>query len=283
MRGGGLQRGIEPDLLVGTPSGASNGYGVFIESLGMGNPQFDSEPSVRQPYGSYVGSYMARDGKASRWVVGGRSWIVRLVSRGPGRRWSLTKLILAAVGALLLFQPNLLLPLVAPLGSATGGSDRLARALPFLFGYAVIATVLLSLAIWLVFRRFGQSLFLDLPLLRFLANTGPNGDLRRLPTGPRGQAVDQAKVLSRNLVRCWYEGNGNSPEFIITGTDISAGLECLFTLVRPETYSSLLRAEWMAVQFDPDSGEVGEYRKLPGALLTASWSTDPRVSTAAVP
>ena len=264
------QRGIEPDLLVGTSSGAINGYGVFIESLGMGNPQFDSEPSVRQPYESYIASvwsYMARDGKASRWVVGGRSWIVRLVSRGPGRRWSAAGLILAAICALLLFQPNLLLPLIAQLGYATGGSDSLARALPFLFGYAVIATVLLSLAIWLLLRRFGQSLFLDLPLLRFLANTGPSGDLRRLPTGPKGQAVDQAKVLSRNLVRRWYEGNGNSPEFIITGTDISAGRECLFTLVRPETYSLLLRAEWMAVQFDSDSGEAGEYRELPGALF----------------
>ena len=82
------QRGIEPDLLVGTSSGALNGYGVFLESLGMGNPQFDSEPSVRQPYESYIASvwsYMARDGKASRWVVGRRSWIVRLVSRGAQR------------------------------------------------------------------------------------------------------------------------------------------------------------------------------------------------------
>lgn len=267
------QRGIAPDLLVGTSSGAINGYGVFLESLGMGNPQFDSEPSVRQPYESYIASvwsYMARDGKASRWVVGPRSWIVRLVSRGPGRRWSLAGMILAAVAALLLFQPTLLLPLAALFGgwgSAAGGSDSLADALPFLFGYAVIATALLSLAIWLVWRRFGQSLFLDLPLLRFLANTGPNGDLRRLPAGPKGQAIDQAKVLSRNLVRRWYEDNGSAPEFIITGTDISARRECLFTLVRPETYSLLLRAEWMAVQFDSDSGEAGDYHAQPGALF----------------
>lgn len=267
------KRGIQPDLLVGTSSGAINGYGVFLESLGMGNPQFDSEPSVRQPYESYIASawsYLARDGKASRWVVGRRSWIVRLVSRGAGRHWSIAGLILAAVVGLLLLQPNLLLPLAVQIGvpdTALGTSDSLSEALPFLFGYAVIATLLLSFAIWVVLRRFGESLFLDLPLLRFLANTGPNGDLRRHPVGPKGQAVDQARVLSRNIVRRWYERDGDAPEFIITGTDISAGHECLFTLVRPETYSLLLRGEWMAVQFDSDAGDAREYRKLSGSLF----------------
>ena len=265
------QRGIEPDLLVGTSSGALNGYGVFLESLGMGNPQFDSEASVRQPYESYIASvwsYMARDGKASRWVVGRRSWIVGLVSRGARRGWSIAGLILAAIGALLLFQPNLLLPLAALV--AEPGPDGLTGALPFLFGYALVATLVLSLVLWLVLRRFGQSLFLDLPLLGFLANTGPNGDLRRRPSGPKGQAVDQAKVLSRNIVRRWYDRGGHAPEFIITGTDISAGRECLFTLVHPETYDLLRRAEWMAVQFDSDSGAASEYRGQTEALFTRS-------------
>ena len=267
------KRGIQPDLLVGTSSGAINGYGVFLESLGMGNPQFDNEPSVKQPYESYIASawsYLARDGKASRWVVGRRSWIVRLVSRGAGRHWSIVGLILATVVGLLLLQPNLLLPLAVQIGApgtAWGTSDSLSEALPFLFAYAAIATLLLSLAIWVALRRFGESLFLDLPLLRFLANTGPNGDLRRHPVGPKGQAVDQARVLSRNIVRRWYERNGDAPEFIVTGTDISAGHECLFTLVRPETYSLLLRGEWMAVQFDSDAGDAREYRKLSGSLF----------------
>ena len=251
------QRGIEPDLLVGTSSGAINGYGVFLESLGMGNPQFDSERSVRQPYESYIASvwsYMARDSKASRWVVGRRSWIVRLVSRGARKRWSIAGLILAAVGALLLVQPNLLLPLAVLLadpGSAMGNSDSLSGALPFLFGYALVTTALLSVVLWLVLLRFGQSLFLDLPLLRFLANTGPRGDLRRYPSGPKGHAVDQAKVLSRNIVRRWYERGEHAPEFIITGTDISARRECLFTLVRPETYGLLRarRVDGSAVRF----------------------------------
>ena len=113
---------------------------------------------MHQPYESYIASvwsYMARDGKASRWVVGRRSWIVRLVSRGARRRWSLAGLILAAIGALLLFQPNLLLPLATLV--AEPGPDGLAEAVPFLFGYAVVATVALSLVLWLVLRRFGQS------------------------------------------------------------------------------------------------------------------------------
>ena len=162
-----------------------------------------------------------------------------------GHRWSLAGLILALVGALLLFQPNLLLPLVLSLAGPDtlfGGSNGTIETLSFLFGYSLIATALLSLAIGLVWRRFGQSLFLDLPLLRFLANTGPKGDLRRHLRSPKAQAVDQAKVLSKNIVRSWYDRDGDAPEFIITSTDISAGRECLFTLVRPETYNLLLRA-----------------------------------------
>ena len=77
-------------------------------------------------------------------------------------------------------------------------------------------------------------------------------------------------MLSRNIVRRWYDRDGHAPEFIITGTDISAGRECLFTLVRPETYGLLRRAEWMAVQFDSDSGAASEYRGQTEALFTRS-------------
>ncbi len=270
------RRGVKPSLLVGTSSGAVNGYGVFVEAIGMRNPQFDSEPAVRQPYGSYIASvwsYLARDGRASHWVVGRRSWIVRLASRGLGSRWNMAGLIVAAAGAVVLLQPNLLLPLAVTLSRQGAGwpswieSDSLAGALPFLFGYAVVTALLLGGGAWLLVHMFGQSLFRDSPLLRLLANTGPGGDLRHRPMAPRSQAADQAKVLSRDIVRAWYAQRDEAPEFIITGTDITVGRECLFTLVRPETYARLMRSEWMAVQFDSDAGEMQDFRSQAGALF----------------
>ena len=269
------KRGIEVGLLVGTSSGALNAYGVFLQQLGRGNPQFKGEPSVRQPYDSFlasVWSYLARDGRASRWIVGKRSWIVRLASRGlPSDRAKLW-LVLAILAAAVLVQPNLLLPLAGL--AAVAGADLpdwiLANSLaaaPVLFGRALAATLLLGVAAWLVVRAFRQSLFLDLPLFRLLANTGPDGDLRRFPRLPRGQAIDRASVLSRDLVIKWYRDRRELPEFILTGTDLTVARECLFTLVCPETYALLLRREWMTVQFDSDAKNTEEYRSEQGALF----------------
>ncbi len=270
-------RGIDIGLLVGTSSGALNGYGVFLEALGKGNPQFETDPSVRQPFGSYIASvwsYMDRDGNASRWIVGSRSWIVRLVSRGLHSRWLKAGLALLAVTAAVLLQPNLLLPLALLLANqgveAPGGmvSESLAESVPFLFGWAVVATLILAGAAWLLHRAFRQSLFRDTPLLQFLANTGPTGDFVRYVRLSRTQAIDRARTLSRDVVGEWYRRRHEVPEFVITGTDVTAGHECLFTVVRPETYHKLLRHGWMAVQFDSDSGHAAEYDAQAGALFT---------------
>ncbi len=270
------KRGIEVGILVGTSSGAVNGYGVFLESLGMGNPQFRSEPAIRQPFESYIASvwsYLDRDGNASRWVVGQRSWIVRLASRGLTSGGSKAGLALLVVAVAVLLQPNLLLPLA--LLAARAGSDSLswvgafglAESVPLLFGCAFVATLLLGMGVWLSGKAFRRSLFLDLPLLRLLANTGPEGDLRRYPRMSRGQSVDRARNLSRDIVSEWYRRRDEVPEFAITGTDITAGRECLFTLVRPETFKQLLRREWMAVQFDSDPADTEDYRSETNALF----------------
>ena len=108
-----------------------------------------------------------------------------------------------------------------------------------------------------------------MPLLRLLANTGPNGDLTEPRFWPREQTVDRARVLSRELIAEWYARRGALPEFIVTATDISAGRECLFTLVRPETYSRLIEREWMAVQFDSDTDGAKEYREHENALFAS--------------
>lgn len=268
------QRGIEIDLLVGTSSGAVNGYGVFVEALGKGNPQFAEDPAVRQPYKSYIASvwsYLARDGKASRWVVGRRSWIIRLASRGVPTRWRNACLAMLLLLFAALWQPALLLvPAVAAakLGLGSLGwaeAASLAEALPLLAGLALVATVSLAAAAGFALRAFRPSLFRDLPLLRLLANTGPGGDLKRHSRLSRGMSQDQARVLSRELVAAWYRRRDALPEFIATGTDITARRECLFTLVRPETYARLLRREWMAVQFDFDGTK--DYRSSPRSLF----------------
>lgn len=255
------RRAIDVDLLVGTSSGAVNGYGVFVEALGMGNRQFQVDPAIRQPFDSYIASvwsYLDRDGKASRWVVGQRSWIVWLASRGFPSRLHKAGLAVLLLAAAALLQPSLLLPLFL-MADAAGiipqvlvGWDGLAQSTGFRVGWALGATVLLGAGAWLFSSAFRKSLFSDLPLLRLLANTGPDGDLKRHSRMSRGQAVDRCRNLSRDLVARWYQQRDQFPEFIITGTDLSAGRECLFTLVRRETLRRLRRREWMVVQFDSE-------------------------------
>ncbi len=271
------ERGIDIGLLVGTSSGALNGYGVFLEVLGKGNPQFTSDPAVRQPFGSYIASvwsYMDRDGRASRWIVGKRSWIVGLLSRGLHSRWLQAGLGLLAVAVAILLQPNLLLPLALVLARrgfesySWVTSGGLADSVPYLFAWAVAATLTLGTTAWLILRAFRQSLFRDTPLLQFLANTGPTGDFVRYSRLSRAQAIDRARTLSRDVVAEWYRRRIEVPEFVITGTDITAGHECLFTMVRPTTYHKLLRKGWAAVQFDSDSGHAAEYDAPADALFT---------------
>ncbi len=245
------ERGIDVGIFVGTSSGAVNGYGAFVAALGKENKQFRSEPSVRQPFESYIASvwsYLDRDGKASRWVVGRRSWIVQLASRGLPSRWARAGLLaLVALGAILL-QAVLLVP-------ATLAATRPAPLL-----YASLTTVLLVATAWIVARAFRQSLFLDLPLLRLLSNTGLGGDLRRFSRISRGQAVDRGRNLSREIVGEWYRRRDHLPELVVTATDVTASRECLFTLVRPDTYAQLVRREWLAVQFDAPLGDAPAYR-----------------------
>ncbi len=270
------ERGIDIDILVGTSSGAVNGYGVFVEELGKTNPQLDEDPAMKQPFRSYIASvwsYLDRDGKASRWVVGRRSWLIALVSKGIGA--GKRRLTLGALFLLLILLVNPYLFVFVFLASGLDGTTFLPLGDPRLLSeYALhfsvlglVALVVLVVLARLVFREFGGSLFRDMPLLRLLANTGPNGDLTEPRFWPREQTVDRARVLSRELVAEWYARRGALPEFIVTATDISAGRECLFTLVRPETYSRLIEREWMAVQFDSETGDAKEYRKHESALF----------------
>ena len=271
------KRGIKVGILVGTSSGAVNGYGVFVQSLGMDNPQFNTDPAIKQPYESYIASvwsFLARDSRASRWVVGRRSWIVRLASQGLRSRWHkagivLLLVVLAAVLQLSLF---LVLGLLAARAGARlstwADSGSVGEALPYIFAFALAGTLVLGAVGWFVARTFRSGIFQDLPLLNLLANTGPNGDMRSGPSIPRSQTVDRARVLSRDLVSAWYAQRDEAPEFVVASADITSGRGCLFTLVRPETYDRLLRREWMAVQFDSDAGDARDYRSNSNALFT---------------
>ena len=117
-------------------------------------------------------------------------------------------------------------------------------------------------------KMFYSSFFRDTPLLQLLANTGPNGDLSQPWRRSREQSLDRARVLSRELVKEWYSRQDELPELIITATDITVGRECLFTLVRPETYRHLIRNGWLAVQLDCDSDKARQCDAIPGALFT---------------
>ena len=271
------ERGIEIDLLVGTSAGALNAYGVFLERLGKANPQMSQDPGLRQPYSTFIASiwsYLDRDKRTSAWVAGRRGWIVDLASRGVRDRWVRWALGVLTVGLILVLNPFLLVWLSLALGA-----DRWLPAglrewgfttdHPFHFAVLGFCSLLGMISIGaLLIRSFRHSLFRDVPLLRLLANTGPDGDLRRPRFESRAKTVDQARVLSRELVQSWYERQNEMPELMFTATNVSLGSDCLFTLVRPDTYQQLVKLDWLTIQLDGGGKLAGRYRHDKRALFT---------------
>ncbi len=272
------QRGAKPDVILGTSSGALNGYGVFLQALGKDNPQLREDPRIKQPYSSFIASiwsYLDRDQETSSWIVGRRSWMIDIATRGidtPLRRWGLGLAILLGlflfnpflfVSLFLFFELDWLLPSFIRDWGQTGGEP--AWQLAFL---GLLSLVGLGVMLMLALRTFGRSLFRDTPLLRMLANTGPDGDLSRPWRWSHGQTVDRARVLSRDLVAEWYTRMDELPELIITATNITVGRECLFTLVRPDTYARLVKNGWLAVQLDCRHERAKAYHAIDGALMT---------------
>ncbi len=269
------ERGIEIDLLVGTSAGALNAYGVLLERLGMANSQITRDPELQQPYSSFIASiwsYLDRHRKTSTWIAGRRAWIVALAGGGVhSRRLRLSVGFLLAALVLVL-NPFLLVGVSLLLGLESfwpAGLPSWDPATDHALHFTVLG--LASLLFWLilgsvVLRRFRYSLFRDVPLLRLLANTGPEGDLSRPWFWPREKTLDRARVLSRRIVEAWHK-NERAPELILTATDISLGRECLFTLARPETYRRLIQSEWVAVQFDSGDKTAQPYRREVGSLF----------------
>ena len=271
------ERGIEIDLLVGTSAGALNAYGVFLERLGKANPQMSQDPGLRQPYSTFIASiwsYLDRDKRTSAWVAGRRGWIVDLASRGVRDGWVKWALGVLTVGLILVLNPFLLVWLSLalradrwlPAGVREWGftTDH-----PFHFAVLGFCSLLGMIAIGaLLIRSFRHSLFRDVPLLRLLANTGPDGDLRRPRFESRAKTVDQARVLSRKLVQSWYERQNEMPELMFTATNVSLGSDCLFTLVRPDTYQQLVKLDWLTIQLDGGGKLAGRYRQDKRALFT---------------
>jgi predicted acylesterase/phospholipase RssA len=271
-------RGLRPDIILGTSAGALNGYGVFLEALGKDNPQLRQDPDIKQPFSTFIASiwsYLDRNKNTSRWIVGRRSWMIDVATRGvstPLRRWGLALALLLIV---FVFNPFLFVslifflgleswlpPLMRQWGSAEGGP---ALQLAVLGGLSLVG---LAVTLFVLKRMFFTSFFRDTPLLRLLANTGPGGDLSKPWRWSHEQSLDRARVLSQELVAEWYKRQDELPELIITATDITVGRECLFTLVRPETYRHLVRNGWLAVQLDCDDDKARQCDSIPGALFT---------------
>lgn len=286
------ERGLEPALLVGTSAGALNGYGVFMEALGLQNPQLKEDPEIRQPYSTFIASIWSlldRDRRTSRWVAGRRAWMVDIATRGlhtPLRRWSVFGVALLAT---FLFNPFLFVGFMLLLGfdnilPAALQPSAQGNAAPLLAVLGSFSLVGLGVMLaWLV-RTFGYSLIRDTPLLRLLANTGRDGDLRQPFFWAPEQTRDRAQSLSREVVREWYSRPDELPELIITAADITVGRECLFTLVRPETYKALIEQGWMAVQIDSDDDAAKRHHEIDGALFVSPRSLlECVVASSAVP
>lgn len=217
---------------------------------------------------------MDRHRNFSVWVAGRRAWIIDFATKGVNRwakGWALATLLLIVS---FLLNPLLFVSLSLVLGLDQYVPDIaltwVSRSNPALhlslLGFVSLVLLLLLLA--LVVRTFRRSLLRDTPLLRLLANSGPTGDLSRPWFWSPEQTVDRARVLSRELVQAWYERKDALPELIVTATDISLGKECLFTLVRPDTYHRLVNCTRMTVQLDSHNDEARPYRENKRALLT---------------
>jgi len=270
-------RGIRIDLIVGASAGALNAYGVVLDSLGMANPQLREDPGLRQPYSSFIASiwsFIGRDARPSRWIAGRRAWMIDIATKGidtPLKRWGLAVAVSLGV---LIFNPFLLIAVFLFLGldgwlptfiREWGEGWRPAFQLGML---GVVSLAGAAAAFFYAMRAVGTSLLRGSQLLRLLANTGPNGDLSRPWFWPREQTYDRARVLSREIVSEWYKQSETAPQLVVATTDITGGRECMFTLVRPDTYRRLRRHGWMAVQLDAQSEICREYRESPDALLT---------------
>ena len=273
------ERGIEIDLLVGTSAGALNAYGAFLERLGKANPQMSQDPELRQPYSTFIASiwsYLDRDKRTSAWVAGRRGWIVDLASRGAGDRWVKWGMGALVAGLIMVLNPFLLVWMSLALGAdrwLPGGPPDWGFTANHPLHFAVLGfcSLLGIIAIAaLLIRSFRFSLFRDVPLLRLLANTGPDGDLTRPRFESRGKTVDQARVLSREIVKSWYGRQNELPELMFTATNVSLGSDCLFTLVRPDTYQRLVKLGWLAVQLDGGGELASRYRQEKRALFTLS-------------
>ncbi|MDA0206883.1 MAG: patatin-like phospholipase family protein [Acidobacteria bacterium] len=266
-----------PDIILGTSAGALNGYGVFLEALGKDNPQLRQNPDIKQPFSTFIASiwsYLDRNKNTSEWIVGRRSWMIDLATRGvstPLRRWGLA---LALLFGVFVFNPFLFVSLIFFLGLESwlpplmrnwGSAGGPALQLAVLGGLSLVGLAVTS---FVLKRMFFTSFFRDTPLLQLLSNTGPGGDLSKPRHWSREHSLDRARVLSRELVAEWYKRQDELPELIITATDITVGRECLFTLVRPETYRHLVRNGWLAVQLDCDDDKARQCDAIPGALFT---------------
>lgn len=268
------ERNLKPDIILGTSAGALNGYGVFLEALGKDNPQLREDPDIKQPFSTFIASiwsYLDRNKNTSEWIVGRRSWMIDIATRGintPLRRWGLG---LALILAVFLFNPFLFVSLIfffelqnwLPPFMRDWGNP--AVQLSVLGGLSLLG---LSVMLYVLRRVFFSSLFRDTHLLQLLANTGLDGDLSKPWHWTHEHSLDRARVLSRDLVAEWYRRQDELPELIITATDITVGRECLFTLVRPATYRRLVRNGWLAVQLDCDNDKAQQYHSIDGALLT---------------
>jgi len=271
------ERGIEIDLLVGTSAGALNAYGAFLERLGKANPQMSQDPELRQPYSTFIASiwsYLDRDKQTSTWVAGRRGWIVDLASRGVGNHWVKWGMGALVAGLIIVLNPFLLVWMSLALGADRWlpgglGDWGFRTNHPLHFAVLGVCSLLGMIAVAaLLIRSFRFSLFRDVPLLRLLANTGPDGDLERPRFESRGKTVDQARVLSREVVKSWYDRQNELPELVFTVTNVSLGSDCLFTLVRPDTYQRLVKLGWLAIQLDGAGELAGRYRQDKRALFT---------------
>jgi predicted acylesterase/phospholipase RssA len=229
-----------PKIVVGTSAGALNAVAMLIDQAGLGLP--DRKATT---HGFELWRAISEKNEGARYVVGGRAWLVRLATRWlkrPRVRFLFTYVLpLVAAG---LVNPVL----YAAVFKRLGIFDRFTGAVMRSPGWvSVIAAVIVLGAILLVMSYFRRSAFSNVALATTVANAiaPPRGEPMRVSLLRKADPPRKA----RQLVEAWRAlPEEDRLQFIVTGTDLTARRDALFTMVSQGTYERLADRGWFALQ-----------------------------------
>jgi predicted acylesterase/phospholipase RssA len=229
-----------PRIIVGSSAGALNALTIIMDIVSSASTAHSSAAPY-QNTARAVWTEIGSQNRGAEFVVGGRAWLLRIITR---RRRTMSW-----VGALVALVWGL--AIVAPWFRWWPAAVS-AKITPFLV-----------VAVAFAIRMFRRSIFSNRSLRATVANVVDRQPLKRRTNE---KDIDAA---SRKIVGKWKQiPEDRRPDFLITATDLTVGRECLFALCNQTTLNRLRSEEWHVVG-------VGE----PGSPTTLGLKTEHLIDT----